>query len=145
MIRSARANTLQISEPVCALARTARTAFDPDAPLVAIDPALVDFAIQRHRVGPLLYARAREGAVRLDRDAELRLKRHAEANAKRAAMAEWLQARIVRHLGGTRIPSLIFKGGSLARRLYGDVMAIPATSTCWSRPNISERRRPTSA
>lgn len=121
MIRSARPKSPQISEPVHALARIARTTLDPEALPVAIDTDLVDFAIQRHRVGPLLYAQAREGAVSPNRDAELRLKRHAEASAKRAAMAELLQARIVRRMADSRIPSLIFKGGSLAQRLYGDV------------------------
>lgn len=121
MVRTTASASPEFSAPMRALAAALRPAFDASAASMPADRALADFAIQRHRVGPLLYAQAREGAVRPDQDAELRLKRHTEANAKRAAMAELLQARIVRRMADSRIPSLIFKGGSLAQRLYGDV------------------------
>ena len=83
-----------------------------------LDPALADLAIRRHRVGPLLHAAIRHKAA--TDDAALRLRQDAATNAKRAAIAELIQARMVRLLADGGVPSLIFKGGPMARRLYGD-------------------------
>jgi len=118
MIRSARPNSLQISEPVRALARLVRTALDRQAPPATIDPALVEFAIKRHRVGALIHAAVDACAKDLGDAAAARLRRHAEGNARRAAIVELVQARALHILTRTNIPSLVFKGQPMARLLY---------------------------
>lgn len=118
MIRSVRPDPLQISEPVRALARTVRTVLDRLAPSVTIDPALADFAIKRHRVGPPVHAAADACGKDLGDAAATRLHLHAQGNARRAAIAELVQDRAVHMLTRANIPSLVFKGQPMARLLY---------------------------
>jgi hypothetical protein len=91
-----------------------------------LDPALIDLAIQRHRIGPLLQAGALDRPVTTDSDANKRLGRHVAANAERTALAVLVQRRLVHRLSMSGIPALIFKGTALAQRLYGN----PALRHC---------------
>ncbi|MGH8324091.1 MAG: nucleotidyltransferase family protein, partial [Steroidobacteraceae bacterium] len=82
-----------------------------------IEPDFADFAIRRHKLGPLLAVVVRNGA-RCAPDAEDILSRHWKKNAWRVAMSEIAAQRIANSFAKARIPALHFKGVPLARQNY---------------------------
>ncbi|MEO9129633.1 MAG: nucleotidyltransferase family protein [Sphingomonas sp.] len=86
---------------------------------VAIDPALADFAIRRHKCGPLLHLAVKAGA-NADGEASAMLSADWQGN-RRAYLRNHVTAdRIATALEPDQIPALALKGASVAALLYPD-------------------------
>jgi hypothetical protein len=89
---------------------------------VRIDAALAEFAIHRHRCGPLLALASRNGAP-TDQDAQARLDAHWDANRHAHLRNLVAGERIAATLAPAGIPALSFKGAALARMLYPEPLS----------------------
>ncbi|HEY4942165.1 MAG TPA: nucleotidyltransferase family protein [Rhizomicrobium sp.] len=83
-----------------------------------VDPKLVNFAIRRHRVGPLLHIALQSGRPAANDDDLAQLAQHYRANAIQVAATELLLRNVASLYSAAGIPWLAFKGLALARQLY---------------------------
>jgi hypothetical protein len=116
--------SLDIAAPVRDLGRLMRSALtgagaDTGIDGVSIDAAFADFAIRRHKCGPLLYQASLNGA-RADDNATAALREHWEWNRHQYLRNLVSTERVGAALGAAAIPALTFKGAPLAQALYPD-------------------------
>lgn len=95
--------------------------FSGEAASIRIDSQLARFAIERHRVGPLLDAAARGALGRVDAEAGTLLAEHFRANAHRVAITDLILQGLADGFAAARIPWLVLKGLPLARKLYPEI------------------------
>ena len=83
-----------------------------------IDRDLALYAIQRHRVGPLMQMAVVGGLIQADEDAARLLASEWQDNRRRCAMQEISRKRISGALESAGVAFAFFKGAGLARALY---------------------------
>ena len=107
----------QVSDSIRWLAALVRAPLTGEAPpAVAVDRDFVEFAIRRHRVGPLLYVA--QAAWNSESAHAKLLAVHYLDNARRFASSELFLKDLADKFCTEKIPWLTFKGVTLARQLY---------------------------
>jgi Uncharacterised nucleotidyltransferase len=111
---------LELPTHVCDLARLTRaTLAGESVHAFMIDTARAQFAIDRHRCGPLLQLASQAGAQTEDA-AKAILSEHWSDNRRQHLRNLVSTERVAGALARAAIPALIFKGAPLARALYPD-------------------------
>ncbi len=111
----------EISEQLQRLAALIRAPLlGETAPAGAVDSALADFAVRRHRVGPLLQAALRTADFQIEPAVADMLAQQYRVNAIRYVLTDAFLKDLARKFRAADIPWLAFKGILLARQLYID-------------------------
>jgi len=111
---------LELPKPVCDLARLTRATLAGESVRgFTIDRDLADFAIGRHKCGPLLHRATLVGA-QADDAARAMLSEHWDENKRQQLRNLLSTERVAAALAKAAIPALIFKGAPLAQALYPD-------------------------
>lgn len=108
---------IALPETITSLAAVLGCGTTPPKP-VRLDRALARFAIERHRVGPLVHTGVSRGRVQADTDAADALARSWTLNVQRCAMNALTTARCAEALSLAEIGFVAFKGMGLAQQLY---------------------------
>ena len=109
---------LNLPEHLRDLARLTREALaDKGVRAYAIDGDMAEFAIRRHKCGPLLHRASQTGA-QTDEAASAILSEHWGENRRQHLKNLMSTERAASALAGAAIPALIFKGAPLAQALY---------------------------
>ena len=88
------------------------------APAISIDARLAQFAMVRHRVGPIVGAVAARDGLSVSTEAAEMFRIDADANKDVRARMKVLTMRVAGAFAAAGIPMLFFKGQSVADRLY---------------------------
>jgi hypothetical protein len=111
---------LELPTHVCELARLTRaTLAGESVQAFTIDTARAEFAIARHKCGPLLHRASQAGAP-TDDAARAILSEHWTENRRQHLRNLLSTERVAGALAKAAIPALIFKGAPLAQALYPD-------------------------